>query len=250
MIKRSSRNWIPFWGDKWLFGSMRIEFDVAERGIWWDLMAIAMKDEGFIRANEDTPYPIQQLAGMLIVSEELLKKTIEKFIKRGKITRLKNGTLKITNWKKYCFTDRHMRRLGMEAEDDEMSEETDTMTESEDSEGEVADTRIDKNRTEMNRKEKIRIKDKVEEDFEKNLWKPWPKEGRFKKNICLAKYRALIKAGKKEEFHKTTRGYAAYLQMKEERDNFKQRVMHLSTWMNNWQGEKEHYMNFKYEPPL
>ena len=35
MKKRvSETKWIPFWGDKWLFGSMRIEFGVAERGVW------------------------------------------------------------------------------------------------------------------------------------------------------------------------------------------------------------------------
>lgn len=119
MIKRTSRNWIPFWGDKWLFGSMRQEFDVAERGIWWDLMPIAMKDEGFIRANEDTPYLTQQLAGMLIIPEDLLERTIEKFIEKGKYTRLENGTLYITNWNKYCFTDRHMRRFEEESEGNE-----------------------------------------------------------------------------------------------------------------------------------
>ncbi|MBA7601785.1 hypothetical protein ES703_08866 [subsurface metagenome] len=153
MIKRTSRNWIPFWGDKWLFGSMRQEFDVAERGIWWDLMPIAMKDEGFIRANKDTPYPIQQLAGMLIIPEDLLEKTIDKFIEKGKYTRLKNGTLYITNWNKYCFTDRHMRRLEEETED-EMSAEEDTMSENTDKVGAVADTRLEKRRVDKNREEK------------------------------------------------------------------------------------------------
>jgi len=150
MIKRTSRDWIPFWGDKWLFGSMRQEFDVAERGIWWDLMSIAMKDEGFIRANEDTPYPIQQLSGMLIVPEDLLKKTIEKFIKKAKYTKLKNGTLYITNWNKYCFTDRHMRRFETD-DSDKLSAEKDTMSETEDTEGTVADTRVDKIRVDKRR---------------------------------------------------------------------------------------------------
>jgi hypothetical protein len=150
MIKRTVKGWIPFWGDKWLFGSMRIEFDAAERGIWWDLMALAMKDDGYIRANEDTPYLSQQLAGMLIIPEELLTKTIEKFVSTGKYTCLKNGTLKITNWEKYCFTDRHMRRL----QSDEMSAETDMVSQSEDSQGEVADTRKERKGIERNRKER------------------------------------------------------------------------------------------------
>jgi hypothetical protein len=150
MIKRVSKDWIPFWGDKWLFGSMRLEFDAAERGIWWDLMALAMKDDGYIRANENIPYLTQQLAGMLLVPEELLTKTIDKFVETGKYIRLENGTFKVTNWEKYCFTDRHMRRF----EEDEMSAKPDSMTGFEDRQGGVADTRKEKNRIEKNRKEK------------------------------------------------------------------------------------------------
>jgi len=91
---------------------------------------------------------------------------------------------------------------------------------------------------------------KYEEEFEKDLWKPWPVEGRFKKKYCLMKYRALCKAGKQKEFMKTTRGYAAYLDYQKNIKNFPQQVMHLSTWLNNWEDEKEQYINFKYEPPL
>jgi len=161
MIKRTVKGWIPFWGDKWLFGSMRIEFDVTERGIWWDLMALAMKDDGYIRANEDTPYLSQQLAGMLIIPEDLLIKTIDKFVAANKYVRLKNGTLKIANWDKYCFTDRHMRRV----QEQEMSAETDTMSKDADRQGEVADTRKERNGKEKNGKENI-IKEKVTFNFE------------------------------------------------------------------------------------
>jgi len=192
MIKRSSRNWIPFWGDKWLFGSMRIEFDVTERGIWWDLMSIAIKDEGFIRANEDTPYLTQQLAGMLIIPEDLLEKTIEKFIEKGKYTRLKNGTLYITNWNKYCFTDRHMRRFEDESED-EMSAEKDTMSGNADKVGAVADTREEKIRVDKNREEENR-KDYPSE-FEA-FWKNYPKK-KEKKDAYIT-WQTLTKKQKEE----------------------------------------------------
>ena len=86
MKKRSpDKFWFPFWPDKWIFGSIRIEFNPAERGIWVDLLSLASKDDGHIRANEETPYPLKQLSGMLIIPEEELSAAIEKFIKLKKL---------------------------------------------------------------------------------------------------------------------------------------------------------------------
>jgi len=110
MKKRTSDNmWIPFWIDKWIFGSMRIECNLEERAIWIDLLAWAAKDNGYIRANEETPYPLEQLAGMLIIPKEKLEAAIEKFIKTKKIKRFKNGVLYVTTWEKYQFSDRYRR---------------------------------------------------------------------------------------------------------------------------------------------
>lgn len=103
--------WIPFWIDKWIFGSLRIEHTLEERAVWIDLLALAAKDNGYIRANEETPYPIQQLAGMLIIPEEKLCSAIEKFIETNKLEKEKNGTLHVTTWEKYQFTDRYKRML-------------------------------------------------------------------------------------------------------------------------------------------
>jgi len=124
MKKRVSDNvWIPFWVDKWIFGSMRIEFEPEERAIWLDLLALGAKDDGFIRANEDTPYPIRQLAGMLLIDGELLERTIGKLIKKSKLEKLSNGTLYIKTWKKYQLTKRHQRRYEIPEEDNESEEE-------------------------------------------------------------------------------------------------------------------------------
>ena len=107
----SDKYWFPWWPDKWIFGSIRIEFSPAERGIWVDMLSLASKDSGHIRANEETPYPIQQLAGMLIIPEDILIKAIDKFVKFEKITKTKAGTLYVTKWEKYQFTERHKRRI-------------------------------------------------------------------------------------------------------------------------------------------
>jgi len=108
MIKRKAdKFWFPWWPDKWIFGSIRIECTPEERGIWVDLLSLASKDDGYIRANEEIPYPIEQLAGMLMVPQETLSKAIEKFIAlkdksgKGKLTRTKEKTLYVTKWEEY-----------------------------------------------------------------------------------------------------------------------------------------------------
>ena len=92
MRKRTGRDWFPFWVDKWIFGSTRIELTLEERSIWVDLMALGAKDDGYIRANKITPYPPEQLAGMLVIPADKLKSALAKFMKVGKIEE-KNGAL-------------------------------------------------------------------------------------------------------------------------------------------------------------
>jgi len=126
--------WFPWWPDKWIFGSMRIECTVEERAIWVDLLSLASKDNGFIRANEETPYPLEQLAGMLRIPEDIFIKAIEKFINlkdkkgKGKLTKMEDGTLYVTTWEEYQFSDRHKRRVEGEMSDkkDIESKEKDT----------------------------------------------------------------------------------------------------------------------------
>jgi len=102
MKKRvSDKTWFPFWVDKWIFGSMRIEFNLEERAIWIDLLALASKDDGYIRGNEETPYPLEQLSGMLMIPQDKLKKAIDKFVKKEKLIRLSNRTIKVAKWDKY-----------------------------------------------------------------------------------------------------------------------------------------------------
>jgi len=128
MKKRTPDNfWFPWWPDKWIFGSVRIECTPAERGIWVDLLSLASKDDGHIRANEETPYPLRQLAGMLLIPEKELDNAIKKFTEKRKLTKTKFGTLYVTKWDKYQFSDRHKRRVKKE-----MSAESDTMADDED----------------------------------------------------------------------------------------------------------------------
>ena len=72
--------------------------------MWVDLLSLASKDNGHIRANEETPFPLQQLAGMLIIPEKELASAIDKFIEKTKLTKMKDGTLYVTKWDKYQFS--------------------------------------------------------------------------------------------------------------------------------------------------
>jgi len=101
--------------------------------------------------------------------------------------------------------------------------------------------------------ESLSQKNSQQNGFEKEfdeLWKQWPSNGRFKKKICRAKFQALYKQGKLDLFKKVTFGYSEYLEAQRKKKNFDQRVMHLSTWLNNWEEERDQYENFKYKPPL
>lgn len=113
MKRGKTLDWIPLWVDKWLFGSTRIELQPDERSIWADFMVLASKDEGYIRANKNTAYPLELLAGMLYVELELLEKTITKLASKkiGKIRLYKNGVIYLVNWKEYRLTPRHKRRF-------------------------------------------------------------------------------------------------------------------------------------------
>ena len=103
--------WVPWRVDSWLFGSSRHELSRAQRADFLDLVLLAAKDSGHIRANETTPYPIAQLAGLLCVEPAELEETIEVCIRVGKITRLENRTLYVSSWERYRLTPQYRRKL-------------------------------------------------------------------------------------------------------------------------------------------
>jgi hypothetical protein len=129
MKRGKTYTWIPLWIDKWLWGSTRHELAHDERAIFTDLLALAAKDDGWIRANPETPYPVEQLAGMLCASIELLSRTISKCKEFGKIEEPIPGIYRIASWEGYQLTDRRKRDLAPISEKEEaVSEKTDTFS--------------------------------------------------------------------------------------------------------------------------
>jgi len=132
-----SMQWIPLWVDKWIFGSTRIELCSDERAVWIDLMALASKDNGHIRANLTTPYSSQQLAGLFCITEELLQRTVQQCLKTGKIEEIFINRqeekffagYRIINWAKYQLSKRHKRRFETaKLETQTMSSKTDIVS--------------------------------------------------------------------------------------------------------------------------
>lgn len=88
-----------------------------------------------------------------------------------------------------------------------------------------------------------------EKEFDK-LWKSYPEEGRFDSKESLKKFKAICGQGKLKAFKQITNGYLQFLEHQRVNEKFPQKAKHLKTWLNNWEGERELYENFKYEPPL
>jgi hypothetical protein len=130
--------WYPFYIDKWLFGSTRHELIIRPgwterwpkiaplipasildqpyvdlRGIFADLMTLSKKDDGYIRANETTPYPLEQLAGTFYVPLEHLRATITICLHKdvAKIEERGAGIYYIKTTETYAFTDRYKRKI-------------------------------------------------------------------------------------------------------------------------------------------
>lgn len=108
------------------------------------------------------------------------------------------------------------------------------------------------NKRESKKRDKI-ISPKKLKEFEKEFneeWGKWPIESRAKKKISRMKFIALCKAGKYEEYLEIRRGYFAYLKMQYQKTGFEQRPVHVSTWLNNWEEEKDRYKGIKAKPSL
>lgn len=116
MRKRKGMDWLPLWSDKWLLGSTRFELKPDERSVWMDFLVLGSKDDGWIRANSEMGYPHEYLCNALQIPMELLQRSIDKFIKYGKLKIHEKGIYYVINWKEYQLSDRQRRRVEKKVE--------------------------------------------------------------------------------------------------------------------------------------
>lgn len=223
MKDKKPLDWIPLYIDKHLFGSTRLELEPDERSVWIDLLVLAGKNTGHVRANEGMPYQIKQLAGMLVISEELLERTIKKCIKYKKIEILKDGTIYLPSWQSYKLSPRHKRRF------ESMSDEEDTMTEKEDTISQSADT-ILKDKV----IDKVIDKDIYPQKFE-DFYKPYPRK--IEKKDAFTAWKQLTNK-QKDEVVIASKNYA--IEMKRERRKL-DKIKHPASFLNK---DKERWKDY------
>lgn len=234
MKKRKGDDWFPFWIDKWIFGSTRDELTVEQCAVWVDFLALSYKDDGYIRANEGIPYPIKRLSGLLNRSEELIQQTINRCLEK-KVNKLRlqpDGTLYVISHPEYELSGRHKRRFS----------KGDVRKKRHNVQKKDTKRREDKNRVEKKRKDKIN-KVNVENTFEiefENLWKAWPKEARFNKQYAKGIFFSRCEEGLLSLIQKCFRGYMEFLRYKKIHENFEQKPMYLSTFLN-----KKRYLEYE-----
>ena len=223
--------WYPFWVDKWLFGSTRHELIVDEndqtidlRGVFIDLLTLSKKDDGFIRANETTPYPPEQLAGLFRVPLEWLKRTIDICIKVGKLSEPSPGIYYVESTDIYALTDRRKRQISAKAE---------MASEKKEAAAEKADLREEKKRIEKIKKDKEKP-DSLEDEF-KEFWEAYGLK--VAKEDAFNAYKALRRSGvEKADIARAVNGYHDFLKIKKEHENFDQQQMYPATFLrrNRW----------------
>lgn len=236
MKKRvSDKFWFPFWVDKWIFGSMRIECTIEERAIWIDLLALATKDDGHIRANEDIAYPIQQLSGMLMIPEKALKSAIEKFIKLDKLVRSKTGTLYIKTWERYQFSESY----------DRVKKHRKKKSNGKSLQRNQENNKEKNNITKNNKINKIR-EEQLEEEFSQ-FWNIY--NYKVSKKDAYKAFKAIRRSGVSlDRILKCTKGYKGFLKSKRVHDNFEQEIKYPAGFLRN--DYLFDYENIEYKPPL
>jgi len=97
------RNWIKLYVDQCLRGSMMTELLPDERFVWFGFLLLAgdCAHEGKICATENSGYTDPQLADLLKVDIELVRRAKKKFVKFEKIEVGENGIILILKWHLY-----------------------------------------------------------------------------------------------------------------------------------------------------
>jgi len=101
------RDWVKLWIKESLLGTIREDLTAEERGVWYDFLLLAGNSRipGIICANSTTPMPVKRIAGILNISEALVKQSIKKFLTSGRIKLDEQGIIHIENWAKYQYSD-------------------------------------------------------------------------------------------------------------------------------------------------
>lgn len=100
---RPRRTWVKMHVDGCLHGSINYQLALEEQAIWFKLImysAVCGGPPGWISDNDRRPLPLEFLADELHAPVEVVKSTVEKCVKEGRIKQNAHG-LHIVNWDAY-----------------------------------------------------------------------------------------------------------------------------------------------------
>jgi len=247
---------------QWYWDDWFAAFDVracslAARGLWIDMLGIMWKAEirGALTIN-GKQIDNKALAKIVNETEENIEKYLAELERYNVFSRLDDGTIICRRMYRESKRQEEIRQKRSEAGKIGMIKRYQgnntgiTKGDNKSITNLTASSSTSSSTSSSNKEIKVRNQTDDFGPLFEELWKQWPTEGRFKKKYCRMKFFALCKQGKLEEFRKTAQGYSEYLRHKRINENFNQRPMHLATFLNIWEEEKEHFMGFEYQPKL
>lgn len=115
-----SKRWVKFYTTEWLEGSIRVDLNPSERGVWADLLTMGglSRREGHIERSVGIPYTDEQLAAKFVVDLPILQSCIAKCVNEGRLRKEKDGSLVIVNWDKYQSAGEKKKRSLTEEQKD------------------------------------------------------------------------------------------------------------------------------------
>lgn len=240
------RNWIKLYVDQCLRGSMFDELrDPAERFVFFGILLLAGDSpiDGKVCLTAELGYTDEQIAALLKIDIDLLKRTKEKMAKVDKIKVAEHNIIEIVNWGKYQSEYNRQKPYREEKSQDKVTAESDNEK-----------SRLDRDRD----RDKKENRDKTDglsgplsepdiEDKFKEFWSAYPREGRLARKESRLKFGALVRRGELAEFIKGFHGYTDYLKHQQVKNRFDQRPMYAKTFLN---GRWLEFVGFKYETPL
>lgn len=125
------KRYVRLYTHEWLDGSIRVDLNSAERGVWADFITLSgvSRREGYIERSAGIPYSDRELASRLNVPLKLLQSTVAKCLIEGRL-KIIEGTYVTTNWKKFqaeqqddTIKDAKRQDIPMSPEDKEASQQ-------------------------------------------------------------------------------------------------------------------------------
>ena len=94
--------WFKLWAEGHLHGSTR-QLQPDERSVWIDFLALAAQSEtpSVIQVAPGVPWTDVQLARLLVVSKQLLRRAKKRLAETDKISVDERGLIHVVNWTRY-----------------------------------------------------------------------------------------------------------------------------------------------------